>query len=267
MLFKLHSAKNVVYYNRRPLNMTGNTELFSRKSDDYSRFRPAYPDAALAWLRAKTSGETVLDVGAGTGIFTRQLLKYFSDVAAVEPNADMREKFRAALPELRCLDTTGEDTGVAANSVDLITVAQAFHWLDAGLFKSEAQRILRPDGQAAIVWNTSLKSDFTIARNRVCQKYCPRFHSGHAGQHSVEEGDAFLRNEYFRKVEVVSFDNPFVMDLEIFEGNMRSRSYALTPMDADYDRFMMELREVFEKFASCGTVIEPQETQIYFGTF
>ena len=247
--------------------MTENTELFTRKSDDYSQFRPDYPDAAFEWLRSRVLGEKVLDIGAGTGIFTRQLLKYFSQVAAVEPNSDMREKFTAFLPEVNCLAATGENTGLPENSVDLITVAQAFHWLDAGLFKREAQRILRPAGQVAIVWNTSLKSDFTIARNRVCQKYCPRFRSGHAGKHTIEEGDAFLRNEFFREVEVVSFDNPFRMNLHVFEGNMRSRSYALTLQDVDYNPFMAELQEVFETFASNGEVVEPQETQIYLGSF
>lgn len=247
--------------------MTENIELFTRKSDDYSQFRPDYPDAAFEWLRSKVLGEKVLDIGAGTGIFTRQLLKYFSQVAAVEPNGDMREKFTAFLPEVNCFDTTGENTGLPEHSVDLITVAQAFHWLDAGLFKREAQRILRPAGLVAIVWNTSLKSDFTIARNRVCQKYCPRFRSGHAGKHTIEEGDAFLRNEFFREVEVVSFDNPFRMNLHVFEGNMRSRSYALTPQDVDYNPFMAELQEVFETFALNGEVVEPQETQIYLGSF
>ena len=65
----------------------------------------------------------------------------------------------------------------------------------------------------------------------------------------------------------VSFDNPFRMNLHVFEGNMRSRSYALTPQDVDYNPFMAELQEVFETFALNGEVVEPQETQIYLGSF
>ena len=70
-------------------------------------------------------------------------MKYFSQVAAVEPNGDMREKFTAFLPEVNCFDTTGENTGLPENSVDLITVAQAFHWLDEEKFKKEMMRILK----------------------------------------------------------------------------------------------------------------------------
>ena len=249
------------------MDMTGNTELFTNKSDDYSRYRPSYPEAAVAWLRESVKGENVVDIGAGTGIFTRVLLKYFSNVSAVEPNAPMREKFQLFLPEVPCSPGTGENTLLPENSADLITVAQAFHWLDAAQFKREAQRILRKDGKVAIVWNTSLQSDFTDARNAVCQKYCPRFRSGHAGKLSVQEGDVFLRQTFFREVEVVSFDNPFSMDKETFDGNIRSRSYALLPDEPAYPRFMSELDRVFEKYARNNIVTEPQQTQIYLGCF
>ena len=247
--------------------MIDNTKLFNRKSDDYSQFRPAYPVAAADWLRSKVAGECAVDIGAGTGIFTRLLLACFKHVSAVEPNADMRREFFKNLPDVHCLISTGEATSLPDSSVDLITVAQAFHWLDEELFKKEALRILRPAGKVAIIWNSSLKNDFTEARNRVCQKYCPRFRSGHAGKRSAAEGDEFLRTIYFRQVEVAVFNNPFVMDLRTYEGNIRSRSYALLPGEHDYEVFMAEIRNVFAEYSQNGVVTEPQETQIYLGNF
>ena len=247
--------------------MIDNTKLFTDKSADYSQYRPSYPESAVKWLRSKIAGNTVLDVGAGTGIFTQVLLPCFANVSAVEPNDDMRQMFEKMLPGIRCRNATGEHTQMPEFSVDLITVAQAFHWLDADSFKLEAMRILRPTGKVAIIWNSSLKSAFTDARNFICQKYCPRFRSGHAGRHTAEEGDLFLRQRFFREVEVVSFPNPFSMDLQTFEGNIRSRSYALTPDDRQYDLFCRELRSVFEHYAENGIVTELQETQIYLGSF
>ena len=247
--------------------MSDNTRLFTDKSEDYSRFRPSYPDEAVNWLRSNISGNTVLDIGAGTGSFTRLLLQKFSCVSALEPNDDMRNAFQKNLPGIFCSGCTGEATGMPDHTIDLITVAQAFHWLDAEKFKQEARRILRPAGTVAVIWNTSLKNKFTEECNMICQKYCPRFRSGHAGRHSAEEGDLFLRRRFFREVEVVSFPNPFKMDLQTFEGNIRSRSYALKQSDCEYDSFTAELRSVFERYAENGIVIEPQETQIYLGRF
>lgn len=244
-----------------------NKEIFTGRSDDYSRFRPSYPEAAVNWLYERCPEARVADVGAGTGIFTRCLLRRFNEVVAVEPNEDMRKIFREQLPDISCLAAAGEATGIAEKSIDLITVAQAFHWLDENKFKDESLRILRPAGKVAIIWNTELKNDFVLARDGVCQKYCPRFRAGHAGKRSVAEGDDFLRNSYFKKVEVVSFPNPFTMDLEIYLGNMRSRSYSLKPDDAEYENFMAELRLIFDRFSENGMITELQETQIYLGEF
>ena len=244
-----------------------NNEIFTGRSRDYSLYRPSYPDSSVDWLRKYCSGDHVVDIGAGTGIFTKVLTRCFKNVCAVEPNADMRESFQTFLPDIPCFDASGEATGLEKDSLDLITVAQAFHWLDEEKFKQEAVRILHPEGKVAIIWNSPLRNEFSAARDRICQKYCPQFRSGHTGKRSAAEGDNFLRNCYFREVEVVSFPNPFGMDLEIFEGNMRSRSYALKQDHKDHEKFMAELRIVFEAFAVNGIVTEPQETQIYLGTF
>ena len=105
------------------------------------------------------------DIGAGTGIFTACLAKRFKEVTGIEPNEEMRSRFMAALPQIPCLAGSGEASGLPERSVDLITVAQAFHWLDEEKFKAEACRILRPGGKVAIIWNTSVKDEFVLSRD------------------------------------------------------------------------------------------------------
>ena len=242
-----------------------NRELFTNKSEDYANYRPSYPSAALKWLRERCTGTSVIDIGAGTGIFTTCLRPYFSGICAVEPNADMRRIFEQNLPEIPCLDGSGENTTLPDHSANLLTVAQAFHWLDEEKFKQEALRILRPGGLVAIIWNNSIPTDFTSDRDKVCQQYCPRFRNGHAGKRSASAGDAFLREVYFKDVEKAEFPNPFKMDQQIFAGNMRSRSYILSPEDKDHDVFWTALNEVFEKHSTNGTVTDFQQTTIYLG--
>ena len=93
-----------------------NRELFTDKSEDYVRFRPSYPTESVAWMRARCEDVTVVDVGAGTGIFTACLKPYFSNILAVEPKRDMRQKFVQLLPDISCLDSCGEATGLPASS-------------------------------------------------------------------------------------------------------------------------------------------------------
>lgn len=80
-----------------------NNEIFTGRSRDYSRCRPSYPDSSVDFLREPCSEDHVVDIGTGTGIFTKVLARYFRNVCAVEPNADMRESFQTFLPDIPVL--------------------------------------------------------------------------------------------------------------------------------------------------------------------
>lgn len=141
------------------------TRRFSDRAEDYARFRPDYPAAAVAAILAGLPPPPQLvtaDVGAGTGIFARQLAERGARVVAVEPNRAMRE---AATPHPRITwtDGTAEATGLPFAAHDLVTVAQAFHWFHVDLALEEFQRVLRPGGRLAILWNHRSRDDaFTL---------------------------------------------------------------------------------------------------------
>src|ERR1044072_2559616 len=82
---------------------------FSRDADTYVRGRPDFPPAALTWLRDELGlkpGKSVIDLGAGTGKFTRRLLETGAAVVAVEPVAAMRERLSRELPKVSALAGT-----------------------------------------------------------------------------------------------------------------------------------------------------------------
>jgi len=141
------------------------TRRFSDRAEDYARYRPSYPaaaiDAILAGL-APPSQIVAADVGAGTGISTRLLADRGARVHAVEPNAAMRAAAQAH-PRVTWVDGTAESTNLAANTHDLVVVAQAFHWFDVPKALAEFRRILRPHGRLAIVWNKRSREEaFTL---------------------------------------------------------------------------------------------------------
>lgn len=122
----------------------------------YDATRPDYPAAALDWIvEGLGLGERsrVLDLGAGTGIMTRQLAARVGSVVAVEPSAGMRDVLAASLPGVEALEGSAEAIPLPDASVDAVVVAQAFHWFDAGPALAEAHRVLAPGGGLALVWN------------------------------------------------------------------------------------------------------------------
>jgi SAM-dependent methyltransferase len=141
------------------------TRRFSDRAQDYARYRPGYPPAAVEAILdglGASAALTVADVGAGTGIFSRLLAQHGARVFAVEPNAAMRGA-AAAHPRVTWVDGRGEATGLDAGSCDLVTVAHAFHWFDADAALRELQRVLRAGGRLAILWNRRSRSDpFTL---------------------------------------------------------------------------------------------------------
>jgi SAM-dependent methyltransferase len=125
---------------------------FGAVADTYERARPSYPDAAVDWL-LPAGARTVLDLGAGTGKLTRSLAARGLEVVAVEPIAEMRASLAASLPEVRVLEGTAEAIPLPDDSVDAITVAQAWHWVDPEKATLEAARVLRPGGTLGLIWN------------------------------------------------------------------------------------------------------------------
>ena len=134
---------------------------FDTQAETYERARPSYPPAALDWLAGQlgiTPGRTVVDLAAGTGKLTRLLAPYGARLLAVEPVEGMRNVLRASLPRVPVVAATAESLPFASATIGAVTVAQAFHWFDAGAAIPELHRVLAPGGRLGLVWNARDRS-------------------------------------------------------------------------------------------------------------
>ncbi|MEJ7704894.1 MAG: class I SAM-dependent methyltransferase [Geodermatophilaceae bacterium] len=118
----------------------------------YAAARPDYPAEALAWL-LPAGALRVLDLGAGTGKLTRQLVDNHLDVVAVEPSPDMGAELSAYVPEAELHQGGAEAIPLPDGSVDAVLVGQAFHWFDHERALPEIARVLRPHGRLGLLWN------------------------------------------------------------------------------------------------------------------
>jgi SAM-dependent methyltransferase len=122
----------------------------------YERGRPEYPPEAVRrlaeWL-GLSSGRTVVELGCGTGKFTRALRTTGAQILAVEPSEGMRAVFRAQLPEVEVLRGSAESIPLPDGSADAVVVAQAFHWFRQPAALDEIARVLRIPGSLGLVWN------------------------------------------------------------------------------------------------------------------
>ncbi len=233
------------------------------------KYRPSYPAELLDALSARcplAPGTMVGDIGAGTGIFSAQLLDRGCTVVSVEPNDDMRE---AAGDHLRAYESSlvvpgsGEATGLVTKSMDLVTVAQAFHWMSPQETRTEFLRILKPAGWAALIWNERDVGTSFGAAYEEALTVCPN-HSNHS--HSFRIGENAI-SEFFGAggFELLSFDNPQKLDLEGLLGRLRSTSYAPKPGDDIYEPLMENVTRIFEEHAEDGEVTFAYKTQLYVG--
>ena len=152
---------------------------FSQLADDYAKYRPSYSQTIAKVILGLSDRPRSLinaaDIGAGTGIWSRVMQKEgVSSLFAVEPNDEMRSRGEAVSSGITWIKGTAEKTTLKTQSLDLVSMASAFHWADTDSALNEFHRILRPGGILALLWNprlTEKSREETCIQNILENKY------------------------------------------------------------------------------------------------
>ncbi|WP_159885765.1 class I SAM-dependent methyltransferase [Paenibacillus puerhi] len=247
-----------------------NKERFSNRVGNYVKYRPSYPAEAIDYLYSKVGmkpDSRIADVGAGTGIFSKLLLKRGSEVIAVEPNQAMRE---AADQELgahsayRSVAAAAEATGLPEQSVDFIVCAQSFHWFDRPAAQAEFHRILRPGGKAVLIWNSRLTTGtpFLEGYEELLRLYSTDYSQMTHKNISAEQLRLFFRDQ---DMHTAKFANSQLFHLDELIGRALSSSYVPAEGQPNHERLKQELGLLFERTKENDRVSFDYETEIFWG--
>jgi len=168
-------------------------EHFDAIVDTYDKIRPSYPSAIftdIAEYCGANAGKTALEIGAGTGKATADMLDAGYDVMAVELGADMsaflRERF-GERDDFRVITSAFEDAQLPTNAFDLVYAASAFHWIDAEVGCPKVLRILRDGGTLAMFRYNAPPADGDALYEEMQEAYKRFFHQPYKRPQRITE--------------------------------------------------------------------------------
>ncbi|NHJ84230.1 MAG: class I SAM-dependent methyltransferase [Asgard group archaeon] len=247
------------------------TKAFSDRVKNYIKYRPKYPSELIAELKkARVINEqsVIADIGSGTGFFTELLLSATNGkVYAVEPNLEMRlaaEELLGSKSNFVSVNGTAEQTTIKDDTVDVIAVAQAFHWFDLTKTKEEFLRILKPEGYLILVWNERLTTGipFQVEYELLLQTFCTEYEKPSYHKIAPEQIREFYDQNSYREFTCSNFQT---FNFSGLQGRLESSSYAPKKEDPSYESLINNLKEIFDKYQIDNKVTMQYETQMYYG--
>lgn len=243
--------------------------VFSGRAAAYRAGRQGYAPRVFEILAQRFPSAqfpVLAEMGSGTGIFTRQLLKLGYETYAVEIESGMRAAAEEELgghPLFHSVAAPAEETGLASGSTDLICAATSFHWFDLARFSAECRRILRGDGQVVIVCNARrLRNPFDFEQHRLFQQFLPAYES-------LDHGVLYIQKhveEFFAPgfvFESIPFD--LVYGSEAFLNRCLSSSYSLREGEEGFAEYVKELRALIARYENNGEILAANDTLLWYG--
>ena len=207
---------------------------FDNLAETYGAVRPGYPDSVYDKIRAAGNVEkfaVAVDVGCGAGASIKGLTRIAERIIGIEPAPRLRAIAAEKYPDLEMRDGTGMETELEDASVDLITVATAFHWFERERAVKEFHRILRPGGVFA-----PYRYDFSVIvgpGHRMLHRQMARYWYKHRAEQLTRYDDTFELMQdsgLFEEVAKSWISHSITHTAESLAAYIRSTSYATAYM-------------------------------------
>jgi SAM-dependent methyltransferase len=245
-------------------------ERFSNRVEDYVRYRPGYPRPILDLLSEECGlapESVVADIGSGTGLLTQLFLENGNLVYGVEPNTAMRqagEEFLKKYAQFRSVAGSAETTTLPNASADFIVAGQAFHWFEPKAARAEFERVLRPRGWVAVIWNERKKDETAFLREY--ESFLRTFGTDYEKVSEKYPQDRPMRSFFGSGAGgKKSFASEQVFDFQGLRGRLLSSSYSPPQGHPQHEPMLAALEKLFQAHAESGHVRFKYLTHVYYG--
>lgn len=249
--------------------------IFDNTQKFYSKYREKYPQELFEFLNSiSKKHEFAVDLGCGTGQVTIPISKYFDRVLGVDVSSDMINEARndsTGINNIEWQVNSSEAVQLESNSVDLITIAKAFHWMDKPKILTLAEQWLRQDGVFSLISSHSLwngKEAWEIAVKELIQSFLGE--SRKAGSTSSEFKEDEVRYEErlkntFGNFETKLFTISRKLNFDSILGYLYSTSFSKKELYGNQvSEFETKLKQVLELFLIDGELTSNKEVEVIY---
>ena len=214
---------------------------FGATAQDYGRWRAGFPQSFFKRLFAETwveAGDAVLDLGTGTGTIARGLALRGCHTTGLDSEQHLLTEAarldREAFTGVTYVEGRAEATGLPADTFDVVTAGQCWHWFDRRQTTAEVARVLKGGGRVVIAhfdW-LAMRGNVVAMTERLIERFNPAWHLGNSsGLYPTWLGD--LDEGGFERLETFSYDTEVPYTHEAWRGRIRASAGVGASLPAD----------------------------------
>lgn len=230
---------------------------WGRVSEDYARYRDIYPDIFYEKITARNlcvNGQSVLDLGTGTGVLPRNMYRYGAKWTGADISANQIEQARKISAQLnqniQYIAAPAETLDFEEDSFDVITACQCFWYFDHEKIAPKLSRMLKKNGRLLILYMAWLPYEDEIAKasEKLVLKYSPNWSGAGETKHPIEVPDCV--SELFEAVYHEEYDLEIPFTRESWNGRMKAcRGVGASLSEEELSKWESEHKALLERIA------------------
>ncbi|WP_394273819.1 class I SAM-dependent methyltransferase [Butyricicoccus sp.] len=228
---------------------------WGRTSEDYARYRDIYPQKFYDKILARglcRDGQTVLDLGTGTGVLPRNLYRYGAEWIATDASAEQiaQAKRLSAGMDIAYEAVPAEEICYPPHTFDVITACQCHWYFDHERLMPQLARMLKPDGRLLLLYMAWLPFEDAIAgeSEKLVLQYSPHWSGARETRHPILLPDCVYTS--FEAVHHEEYDLYVPFTRESWNGRMKAcRGIGASLMPEEIESWEREHRALLARIA------------------